>query len=76
MKIEAKDIVALVGLCGSFVLLGLGINTLVAYVVIAIIAYYFGSCKVASVLEAKKLKTGGKKYVEEGKEINRSYKSD
>lgn len=62
MKVEAKDIIALIALIGSFVLLGLGINTLVAYVIIAIIAYYFGSCKLASVLEARKnKKDGGKK---------------
>ena len=66
MGFKPKDIVALIALIGSFILIGLGINTLVGYVVIAVIAYYFGSCKLGSVIETgkNKIEKGGKNDVE------------
>lgn len=41
--LEAKDIIGIIGLIGGFALLALGINGLVGAILIAIIAYYFGS---------------------------------
>jgi len=38
-----RDIIALTTLIGSFILLALGKNEMVAYFIISIISFYFGS---------------------------------
>lgn len=40
--LQAKDIIAIIGLIGGFILMGMGINSVVGAILIAIIAYYFG----------------------------------
>jgi len=40
-KLEPKDILAAVVLIGGFVLLALGVDTVVGGVIIAVVAYYF-----------------------------------
>jgi hypothetical protein len=42
VKIQARDIIAVVALIGAFILLALGIDHLVGAVISAVVVFYFG----------------------------------
>ena len=44
--LQAKDIIAIIGLIGGFVLMAMSNNGTVGAILIAIIAYYFGTANL------------------------------